>query len=295
MIPELIGAAGSILGSIGGSILTGRSNAEATRQNIRIQKELAKNGLSWRVEDAKRAGINPLAALGASLPTGNPVAVGTDYGDLGLGQAGQNISRAMTSKMTKEQREIHELNKEMLQTQIEGQKLENRAKASQLSPPLPSAEYTSPTSMFNDPTVNIVPTQINASEQAGVESGAKPLFQKVIDKEGRATFTLQKDFGDIMESDTSSWMKYMYSQLKDFARSGAMAFSESARKKYEPYLRKIRPKHENPDYEYRYDPNNMNWVPHFVGNGGRSYIYHDTHRLKNQSEKRFKFNYKTRR
>ena len=84
MIPAIIAAGSNIAGSVLGSYFTGKSNEAAAEKNADIQRELAQNGLSWRVSDAKRAGIYPLAALGASLPTGNPVAVGTDYGDLGL-------------------------------------------------------------------------------------------------------------------------------------------------------------------------------------------------------------------
>lgn len=136
MIPGLVEGVSSIAGSLAGSWLSGRSNEKAADKNAAIQRELAQNGLSWRVADARKAGINPLAALGASLPAGSPIAVGTDYGDLGLGRFGQDISRAMTAKMTAEQREMHELNKRLLETQIEGQQLDNKARASQLGPPL---------------------------------------------------------------------------------------------------------------------------------------------------------------
>ena len=133
---EWAAALSPVAGSVIGSYLTSKSNERATDKNVEIQRELAKNGLSWRVEDARKAGINPLAALGASLPSGNPVAVGTDYGDLGLGAAGQEISRAMQARMTKEQREIHELNKRLLTVQIEGQEIENRNKMTGTPPPL---------------------------------------------------------------------------------------------------------------------------------------------------------------
>lgn len=271
----------SLGGSLAGSWLTKESNEKAAKINADIQRELAQNGLSWRVADARKAGINPLAALGASLPSGSPVAVGTDYGDLGLGRAGQDISRAMTSKMTAEQREMHELNKRLLETQIEGQQLDNKARASQLGPPLPSAEFTSPGQ--KDPTVNIVPTQINSSERVGVESGAKPMFQKVINKDGTADYVLQKDLGDVMESDTPSWMKYMYQSFKDVGLSTGMTLSSALRKKFDPYLRKIRPKHENPDFEYQYDPDNMNWRPVYVGKRNRgSNIFVKEYRYKRQ-------------
>lgn len=288
MSNPFIAAAAPIIGSIAGSYLTGKSNEKAAAQNSAIQRELAQNGLSWRVADAKRAGINPLAALGASIPTGNPVAVGTDYGDFGMGAFGQNISRAMQSKMTAEQREIHNLNKEMLEVQIEGQKIENRNKMVGTGPPLPSAEYTSP-GRNTDPTVNVVPTQINASDQQGVESGTKPMYQKVIDNEGRLTFMPTSDLADVFESYTPAYIGEMYKYIRNLFRSGMALYSDSGRRKMESWLRKIRPKAPK-GYEYQYDPNNMNWKLERLPSDKRSYLFIKGYRMKpKNNEKRFKF------
>ena len=40
------------------------------------QMDLAKHGLRYRMEDAKQAGINPLAAMGMPVTGGSPVSVG---------------------------------------------------------------------------------------------------------------------------------------------------------------------------------------------------------------------------
>lgn len=66
------------------------------------QKEFAQNGIRWRVEDAKAAGLHPLYAIGANTPTYSPqAAVGTDYG---LSSIGQNISRAIEAGQTRAER-----------------------------------------------------------------------------------------------------------------------------------------------------------------------------------------------
>jgi len=75
-IGALIGAAGSVLGSV---LSKGSSegSARANRQNIKFQKQtnrqnreaqekVNKNQIQWLVEDARKAGISPLAALGSS-------------------------------------------------------------------------------------------------------------------------------------------------------------------------------------------------------------------------------------
>ena len=96
-----------VVGQIGGAYLTSKSNDRATDKNIEIQRELAQNGLSWRVEDARKAGINPLAALGAQTASFTPGYVGdngsqNDYSF--LGEAGQQIGRAIDAKTTAEER-----------------------------------------------------------------------------------------------------------------------------------------------------------------------------------------------
>lgn len=41
-----------------------------------IQREFAQNGIQWRVNDARKSGIHPLAALGANVSSGPGMAVG---------------------------------------------------------------------------------------------------------------------------------------------------------------------------------------------------------------------------
>lgn len=79
------------LGGIAGSLL-GRDSA---KDNIRLQKEFAQSGIQWKVADAKKAGIHPLAALGAQTHSFSPISVGDMAGS--LGQVGQNIDRAIDS------------------------------------------------------------------------------------------------------------------------------------------------------------------------------------------------------
>ena len=103
------GSAGGIVSGvgslIGGAIGAGQSSANASF-NYDAQKEFAQNGIRWRVEDAKRAGIHPLYALGASTKGFSPV---SSYGgDFGISDAaanfGQGLDRAAQAKMTKEER-----------------------------------------------------------------------------------------------------------------------------------------------------------------------------------------------
>lgn len=94
-------------------------NKQQAREYDR-QKEFAQNGIRWRVEDAKAAGIHPLAALGAHTMSYSPQAVtGADYGIGDLGQAfGQNIDRAVNAKTTQMERDQHDLDMDYRRAQI---------------------------------------------------------------------------------------------------------------------------------------------------------------------------------
>lgn len=79
------------LGGIAGSLL-GKSSADKA---AKLQKEFAQNGIQWKVEDAKKAGIHPLAALGAQTHSFSPVSVGDPASS--LSNVGQNLDRAIDS------------------------------------------------------------------------------------------------------------------------------------------------------------------------------------------------------
>lgn len=81
-----LGAGLSALGSLFGRREDRKAQEDANAQNVAYQREFAQHGVSWRVEDAKRAGLHPLFALGGSgaafSPSVQPV------------MTGQNLSRA---------------------------------------------------------------------------------------------------------------------------------------------------------------------------------------------------------
>lgn len=79
------------------------------QQNIQLQEDFAKNGISWRVADAAKNGISPLAALGASEPAFSPVGavfnssapvptLAHDLLSAGAVSMGQNLSRSLVAQ-----------------------------------------------------------------------------------------------------------------------------------------------------------------------------------------------------
>lgn len=91
--------------SAGVSAWQGEENRETqmqiARENMALQKEFAQSGVQWKVADAQKAGIHPLAALGANTTSFSPVSVGsTDYGSMG-----QDLGRAVKAAMSNSDRE----------------------------------------------------------------------------------------------------------------------------------------------------------------------------------------------
>lgn len=136
------GFLGSVLGALGAGVKYSsarddRKSSEAIAlQNIQMQKEFAKKGIQWKVDDARSAGVHPLFALGASTTSFSPVSVGSNLaeGASGFQQAGQDIGRAVNATLTSKDRgsaaskaaealtlERGSLENELLRTQIASQ------------------------------------------------------------------------------------------------------------------------------------------------------------------------------
>jgi len=98
---------GDALGFVGG-ILGDKATSSANAANASLQREMAQNGIRWRVEDAKAAGISPIAALGAqtSSPTIGVMA------NTSTANALQNAGQALKEK------KLNDLNAQLLESQI---------------------------------------------------------------------------------------------------------------------------------------------------------------------------------
>lgn len=130
---------GDVLGGIGSIIAGDRASdaaESASKLNYKMQHEFAKLGLRWRVEDAKAAGLHPMAALGASPASASPVGVFDDQGAStaeSLGKMGQNISRSVHAALSTEEREINAIKIQSAKLDLEGKAIENQIKAKQLA------------------------------------------------------------------------------------------------------------------------------------------------------------------
>lgn len=121
--PGTAALAGAGIGALGDLIGGDRSakSAEAqAAQNVAYQREFAQNGIRWRVEDAKAAGLHPLYAIGAAGASfaPNPITVQ----DKGIGSAfekmGQGLTRAVAAQETQDQADMRDLQKRLITSQI---------------------------------------------------------------------------------------------------------------------------------------------------------------------------------
>lgn len=83
-------AAGAIIGSLVGK----KSTKDVQESQEEQQREFAQKGIQWRVADAKAAGVHPLYAMGAQLPSFNPVSVMDNtagYAQVGM-EMGQRVA-----------------------------------------------------------------------------------------------------------------------------------------------------------------------------------------------------------
>lgn len=160
MLPALIGAGASIIGGLINKSSADDSRRQQEAHSLRqeaLQREFAQSGIQWRVEDAKKAGIHPIYALGSSGASYSPVSANfqadTSLGSA-LAQAGQDISGAMqktqtaggridafTSAAQKLQLERGTLENEILKTELASK----TARLNQSNgPPMPGSAYLIP-------------------------------------------------------------------------------------------------------------------------------------------------------
>ena len=134
--PAIIAGGAALIGGAISAKSASDANQSMTnldRKNRKMQKQFAQQGIRWKVEDAKQAGIHPLAALGASTTSYSPQKVGIkSKGDYGISRAGQNIGRAMSAQKTFTEKAQDLANLKLIQAETVGKNLANMVTAKQI-------------------------------------------------------------------------------------------------------------------------------------------------------------------
>lgn len=231
MFGSLISALGSLAGG-----LFGRSAAKDAQQaqqqmaaqNIQLQQEFAQNGIQWRVADAQKAGIHPLAALGAQLHSFSPVSISGDT-DTSMSTAvanmGQDIGRAVNATRSADDRRAAVLKSSL---DLQGQQLDNDIKradlasrsvrlAQQANPPMPTP--TRDLTIFDDRKIS-TPGYEATQDQISKEYGDEGLPQIP----GQMRFA--RDYGSAVANSIGNWWSNLTS-FPDNARRAAARRQQS--------------------------------------------------------------------
>lgn len=170
MLAALLPALGQIAGGVLGTMDKNKDRA--------MQKEFAQSGIQWKVEDAKKAGIHPLAALGAQTTSYSPVSVGGPSIASSLAGAGQDISNAIDPSRPSSER-VAAYNQTVQDLQVKRMGLENELLASQIAKlrqaaPFPGGDRFLLDGQSNSPLVMDKPLNrvVSSPEAPSMESGA---------------------------------------------------------------------------------------------------------------------------
>lgn len=145
MIPSIISAATSLFGgkmNADAQAEANKANAAAAERNaernIQYQKEFAQSGIQWRVDDARKAGIHPIYALGSGGASFSPVSIagGEQHAVTGIGDAlrssSQSIGRAVQAGMPRDT-QMDSISKAAATLQLTNAGLQNELLAAQVA------------------------------------------------------------------------------------------------------------------------------------------------------------------
>lgn len=218
MIGELISLGTSLLGASADKKAAKRAAEEqraADERNAALQREFAQNSIQWKTADAKAAGIHPVYAMGAQVSpasasfTASPVHSSGDS----WRAAGAGLARAASAGQTASQR----LGDRLLESQIEGQEIDNAYKRSQLAlqsgsqvpPPFPDGAY---------------------------DGGVTPMYSKVRTPSGDRTM-VSPAYGQVLENDLTEYLRYIPRDFYSRAKRLGKSMWDYADRLYEPARR----------------------------------------------------------
>ncbi|QXP44232.1 MAG: DNA pilot protein [Arizlama microvirus] len=207
-----------------------RMQAKMNAKNLKYQKQFAQKGIRWRVKDARKAGIHPLAALGAQTPGFSPsfeagngpeirAAGGAAAGNM-VASAGQDFAGALSNMGDMDQK-LAAMQYRMMDLQIKNQELQNAGLASKVatfqqagSPPAYPADasrYSIPgqASTLQGPLVVDVPMQriVTRPGETSREPGAVPEIGNLQTTQGVAP-AMSLDAKQRLEEDTIGTLQW---------------------------------------------------------------------------------------
>ena len=177
------------------------NNYNHANQQFQWQKQLAMEGIGYKVRDAIQSGIHPLYALGASNFNYSPVSItdpgvstGSPMGDA-FSRMGQGLSRAMLATATREERKMSLLETERYHLQNELLRSQIRANnnSGQIGPPMqqvssggnnkagPVVPPAGGVGQYQDEPSKVVTSQQPAGGLGSTQAGPSAPYVKMVD------------------------------------------------------------------------------------------------------------------
>lgn len=239
-----------------------RRQMDLMREQLGYQKEFAQKGIRWKTEDAKQAGLHPLAALGT---------MGASYSPTSYIPGNRQVSRPPRSRAP----EIANLIGQMIDAKIEESKKQNEKITINNITDYNPIDSSQPDAVYGTEMKKAKPVQKVTKEvthesphQKHLEAGEMPgrQYYRVEAADSTAGYglrtTLSQDASEPMESD---WFESLYSTLARAVRLGTRAIIP---KSFYKELRQLRPKVDlKPGYEWRYRRDGT-WIQKKIGNEG---------------------------
>lgn len=187
------------------------ANAEQMQADRDLQRTFAQMGIQWKVEDAKKAGISPLAALGmpgaSYTPVSMPQAPDNSLSNA-LGDMGQNVHRAIQNTRSPHDQEMAKLQLAAARADLDGRVIDNQIKASQLQnlnsagPGIPSPMDTHIVPGQRNATI-VRPSEVVGSSRTnpGIQAGMINTLQYTRETNGNIGIAPSKDAKERNEDD----------------------------------------------------------------------------------------------
>lgn len=262
-------AAPIIGGAIGayGSIRSGEEQAKASRKYAKLQKQFAKYGIRWKVQDAIAAGLHPLAALGVQTAMPGAISVGVDRYEKAARSMGQGIASSIDryaereiARLSIDQEKARlkqlQLNNKLLQTEVD-KSISGQPDSIGLNDigVIQGQDYTTihPDGVTHK-GVQYVNKELPKSMTPGISAGIGPQEQYFITKDGYLALVPDEKFKEAIEDNFFLELPY---NLGKFTKWVGRAFAHNwpntkMAKKNRASLRRMRPK-APPGIEYRWD------------------------------------------
>ncbi|HIA7250712.1 TPA: hypothetical protein ACWSD0_003028 [Escherichia coli] len=189
-LSSAVGALGSVAGSVAGSLLGAHSAKDSANRANKLTIDLAKNGIQYRVQDLRKAGLNPILAvtgsggLGSVSSSGIQAAQPADFS--GVVNSAVSVFDALTKRQQQEVAKEGILSQIALQkTQIANSAADVKLKEAQAAQAVQSADnMRAQSNLINQQVLTEASRRANIEAQTGLSSAQRirTQYQTVQDK-----------------------------------------------------------------------------------------------------------------